>query len=62
MYIYDDRGKDKGHIEVVKVLAVHGEYQFVLLEDGGVGLVNTESSEFISDDHDFYFVGDIEEE
>jgi hypothetical protein len=53
-YIYDDRGKSKEEIVVIKVIARHNNYKFVLLENGEVGMINSETNEFISDQREFY--------
>ena len=55
-YIYDDRGKVKDEIEVVNILKKFGVYEFVLLRNGSVGLINLLTSEFISDEYSFYMV------
>jgi len=55
MHIYDDTGGGED-IKVYKVLLEEGEYQFVLLENGLVGMININTKEFISDKLSHYYV------
>lgn len=55
-YIVDDRSKSNEKIRITKTIAKYGIYEFVILENNEIGMINIKTNEFISDKRQFYIV------
>jgi hypothetical protein len=56
-YVYDDTGKCKETVDIVKVIATFEHWEFVLLANGSVGIVNLTIDSLTSEVFRFYLVG-----